>query len=254
MPLKNVHVWKEAQARRLDRSRVRDIAKSIRSEGLQNPPVIQRGGRGLYLLISGHHRLAALKYLGAKKSKFLVITKDTEYGLDDAKAASVVENLHRLQMSPRELADACKFLAEQTTKSEAAKKLGMSMPTFKKYHGFAGVPDKIKAMVPGTISRDEATRLYQAVPTISQALKVVSKIAKLDRPSRRIYLRLLAQSPRSGHKIILKRMRKVGIKKKIPIELGKNGARKLSRLAEREGTDETRLANRIVREYLRKRR
>jgi len=145
VPLKNVHVWKDAQARRLDRSRVREIAKSIRSEGLQNPPVIQRGGRGLYLLISGNHRLAALKHLGAKKSKFLVITKDTEYGLEDAKAASVVENLHRMQMSPRELADACRFLAEQMTRAEAARKLGMSMPTFKKYHGFAGVPEKIQA-------------------------------------------------------------------------------------------------------------
>ena len=57
---------------------------------------------------------------------------------------SVIENIHRKNMNVKDMADACAFLAEQMGKSKAAQSLGLSMSTFKKYHGFAGVPDKLK--------------------------------------------------------------------------------------------------------------
>ena len=90
VPLNEIRVWKEAQARRLDRSRIKDLAKSIRSEGLQNPPLIQKNAPHEYLLISGRHRLSALRSLGAKKAKCLVLTRETAYGLEDAKAAPCI--------------------------------------------------------------------------------------------------------------------------------------------------------------------
>lgn len=252
IPVKHVKVWREAQARKLDRSRIRDIARSIKSEGLQNPPLIQKGGKGEYLLISGHHRLAALKSLGAKKSKFLVLTRDTAYGLEDAKAASVVENIHRMQMNTRELSQACIFLAGQVGKTEAAKKLGMSMQTFKKYHGFAGVPEGLKELVPKTITRDEATKLYQIIPAVSKAVKIANNISSLDSQSRRLYLRILAQSPKSGHRTILKRVRKAGLRKNITIRLAKSNARKLAKIADKKELDEVTLAGLIIRDYLKK--
>lgn len=255
IPLKNVTVWKDAQARKLNRKKVTELKKSIRSEGLQNPPLVQRGGgRGQYLLISGNHRFAALKSLGARKAKFLVITRDTSYDLEDAKAASVAENIHRTKMDTREIAAACIFLAKEVGKSEADRKLGISMPTFKKLHGFAGVPERIKDLVPRELSRDEATRLYQAVPSVPRALRVAANMAGLDSKTRRVYLQVLARSPRSGHRTLLKRTRKIGVKRKFQIELAMSGARRLSALAEARGTTEARLANSIVRDYLKKRR
>lgn len=252
IPLKQIHVWREAQARKLDRSRVREIAKSIKSEGLQNPPLVQKSGKKEYLLISGHHRFSALKLLGAKKARFLVLTRDTSYDLDDAKAASVVENIHRTDMKTRELAQACIFLAERVGKAEAARKLGMSMVTFRKYHGFAGVPERIKELVPKTISRDEATKLYGAVTKVDKAIKIAHNISKLDPPSRRLYLRVLAQNPKAAHKRILKKMRTIGIKRKITIELAKTNARKLARLADKKDMDAGQLANKIILSYLRR--
>lgn len=253
VPLKEIKVWKEAQARRLDRSRIKNLAKSIRSEGLQNPPLIQKSGRHEYKLISGHHRLSALRSLGAKKAKCLVLTRDTAYELEDAKAASVVENLHRHQMNTSELATACVFLAEQVGKGAAARKLGMSAPTFRKYHGFAGVPQRIKDLVPSKLSRDEATRLYQAVPGVAKALAVVANISKLDPRARRLYLKALASSPTASHRVLLARVRKAGgPKKRIVIELGRNNAAKLDRLAKRRGTGVDKLADEILLGYIRK--
>ena len=72
----------------------RYFSRSIKTEGLQNPPMVQKEGKE-YLLMSGQRRLAALKRLKAKKIPALVLTKNAKYELDDAKAASVVENLHR---------------------------------------------------------------------------------------------------------------------------------------------------------------
>ena len=147
IPLKSVKVWKDAQARKLDRKGVTELARSIKTEGLQNPPMVQKEGKE-YLLMSGQRRLAALKRLKAKKIPALVLTKNAKYELDDAKAASVVENLHRKDMETREMALACAFLADKKGKSKAAQSLGISKIMFKKYHGFAGVPEALKSMVP----------------------------------------------------------------------------------------------------------
>ena len=40
IPLKSVKVWKDAQARKLDRKGVTELARSIKTEGLQNPPMV----------------------------------------------------------------------------------------------------------------------------------------------------------------------------------------------------------------------
>jgi len=100
IPIKQIKVWKDAQARKLEREGVSELAKSIKAEGLQNPPMVQKEGSS-YLLMSGQRRLAALKRLRAKKIPVLVLTKKTEYDLEDAKAASVVENIHRKNMNVR---------------------------------------------------------------------------------------------------------------------------------------------------------
>ena len=44
IPLKSVKVWKDAQARKLDRKGVTE-ARSIKTEGLQNPPMVQKEGK-----------------------------------------------------------------------------------------------------------------------------------------------------------------------------------------------------------------
>jgi len=60
--------------------------------------------------MSGQRRLAALKRLGAKKIPVLLLTNNTRYDLENAKAASVVENLHRNKMNTKDMTAACVFL------------------------------------------------------------------------------------------------------------------------------------------------
>lgn len=252
LPIKQITVWRDAQARKLDRDGISELAKSIKHDGLQNPPMVQNAGRGKYLLMSGQRRLAALKRLRAKKIPALVLTKQSAYDIGDAKAASVVENLHRRGMKSRDMASSCAFLAERMPKTKAAKMLGISMPTFKKFHGFAGVPDALKSLTPKTISRDDATMLYRVVPSVGKAIKIAEKISKLDAPTRKRYIRAMERSPRSSHKILLKRARVMTAQQKIRLNLTKGHAKKLATRSRRKDITPNDLAGEIVTQWLRR--
>lgn len=252
VPIRQIKVWSDAQARKLDRIGVAELARSIRSEGLQNPPMVQKDGKGSYLLMSGQRRLAAMKKLKMRKVPVLVLTKKTAYQLQDAKAASVIENIYRRNMNTKDVAAACSFLAEKVGKSRAAKSLGMSSITFRKYHGFAGVPERLKALVPKKLSRDQATRLYSAMPDVSRAIKIAEKISKLDSASKRHYLDLLAKNPRLSHKIIMKRIRSLHMQKTIVLQLPKGKAHGLAVQSRRNDMDPQELAGRVLSDWLKK--
>ncbi len=250
IPIKQINVWHDAQARKLDREGIAELAKSIKHDGLQNPPMVQQAERGRYLLMSGQRRLAALKRLRAKKIPVLVLKRQSKYDLGGAKAASVVENLHRRGMKSRDMAASCAFLAERMPKTKAAKMLGISMPTFKKLHGYAGVPEALKSLTPKTISRDDATNLYRVAPSISKAVKVAEKISKLDAPTRRRYIQAYGRSPRSSHKTLLKRARVMTAQQKIKLELTKGHAKKLATRSRRKDITPNELAAEIVSKWL----
>lgn len=251
IPAKQITVWRDAQARRLDREGIAELAKSIKHDGLQNPPMVQKSGPGKYLLMSGQRRLAALKRLRAKKIPVLVLTKQSAYDIGDAKAASVVENLHRRGMKSRDMAAACAFLAERMPKTRAAQMLGISLPTFKRLHGFAGVPEALKALTPKVISRDDATGLYQAAPSVAKAVAIAERISKLDAPTRRRYIKAYASSPRSSHKTLLKRARATAAQQRVRLELTKGNARKLASRSRRREVTPDELAGEIVARWLR---
>jgi len=202
--------------------------------------------------MSGQRRLVALKRLRAKKIPALVLTRQSEHELEDAKAVSVVENIHRNKMNIKDTAASCKFLAEKIGKAKAAQSLGMSMVTFRKYLGFAGVPEQLKDLVPKTISRDEATKLYQTVPSLQKAIKIAQKISRLDSRTRKAYLTALSRSPRSTHKTLLKRAKSIRIKQNIAFKLTKSQARKLASKANRLDVGPNDLASQIIAKWLKR--
>ena len=253
IPVKQIKVWKDAQARKLDREGIVDLARSIKTEGLQNPPMVQKESKNSYLLMSGQRRLAALKRLGAKKIPVLLLTQSTKYNLDDAKAASVIENLHRNKMNTKDMTSACVFLTESVGKNKAAQSLGISQQTLKKYLGFAAIPDRLKEYVPRELSRDDATKLYQIVPNVSKAVRIAEKIIPLDQRLRKQYLHNLAKSPKSSHLKILKNAKEGLLQQKVVMELNKGNARKLYSLATRNDVEVTEMAEKIMSDYLKRR-
>lgn len=252
VPVRQIKVWDDAQARKLDRTGISELARSIKSEGLQNPPMVQQDGKNSYLLMSGQRRLAALKRLRTRKVPVLVLTKKTAYELQDAKAASVIENIYRRNMNTRDIAAACGFLAAKIGRSKAAQSLGMSAITFRRYHGFAGVPERLKELVPKRLSRDQATRLYTTVPDLARALKIAGRISKLDSSSRRAYLELLSRNPNLPHKTMMKKIRLHRMQKTVLLKLPKGKARGLAVQSRRHEMEPQELAGRILSDWLKR--
>ncbi len=249
IPMRKIHVWDEAQARSLDRDGIRELAKSIKTEGLQNPPLVQKNGKG-FLLMSGQRRLAALRLLRARRVPVLVLRNG--YDLENAKAASVVENLHRKNMRPKDMARSCSFLAEKMGVAKGARSLGISMKTFKKYVGFAALPEKIKDLVPGTISSGVAIRLNQIIPNVPRAIKIAERIVRLDPRTQRAYLKALARHPNSNHRRLLKRARLIAVRKTVPLTLSTTAARKLERISLHREKEPEKLAQQIIVSWLSK--
>jgi len=203
--------------------------------------------------MSGQRRLAALKRLGAKKISVLLLNNSTRYDLDNAKAASVVENLHRNKMSTKDTTAACVFLAESIGKGKAAQSLGMSSQTLRKYLGFAAVPEKLKQLVPKELSRDDCTKLYQTIPNVSKVIFIADKIISLDQRLRKEYLKLLSHSPKSSHLKLLKRAKSKLLQQKITINLNKTNASKLRSLAGKKDIPVAELVHDIVSNHLKRR-
>lgn len=248
-----IKVWKDAQARKLDREGISELARSIKNDGLQNPPMVQKDGKNSYLLMSGQRRLAALKRLGAKKIPVLLLTRNTKYDLDDAKAASVVENLHRNKMNTGDMTAACVFLNDSMGKSKAAKSLGISVQTLNKYLGFAAVPDRLKNLVPHELSRDNATKLYQIIPNNAKSLKIAQNIIPLDVKLRKEYLKVLSRNPKSSHVKLLKIAKSRMLQQKIKLDLAKGVARKLKTHAAKNNVTPDEMAHKILSGWLKKR-
>ena len=253
IPVKQIKVWKEAQARKLDRDGIAELTRSIKNEGLQNPPMVQKESNNSYLLMSGQRRLVALKRLGAKKIPVLLLTNATKYDLEDAKAASVVENLHRNKMNTNDMTAACVFLSESVGKAKAARSLGVSPDTLRRYLGFAAVPDRLRQFVPKELSRDDCTKLYQAIPNVSKAVKIAEKIILLNQKIRKEYLKALFHSPKSSHLKLLKRAKNRLLQQKVMISLNKGNAMKLKRLASKNDVEVAEMTDKIVSDYLKRR-
>ena len=215
--------------------------------------MVQKESKNSYLLLSGQRRLAALKRLGAKKIPVLLLTQNTKYDLEDAKAASVVENLHRNKMNVKDMTAACVFLSESVGKSKAAKSLGISSVTLKKYLGFAAVPEKLRQFVPKELSRDDCTKLYQSIPNVSKAVRIAERIIPLDQKLRKEYLKSLTRSPKSSHLKLLKRAKTGLLQQRVTVQLTKGNARKLKSLATRKEIDVDTMTDEILSSYLKRR-
>jgi ParB family chromosome partitioning protein len=107
---------------------IEELAASIQSHGLLQPLVVRRDPdhQGQYRLVAGHRRMAALKLLAeghprSARAPIPVVLR--EEGAEEAYLLTLVENLQREDLSPREEAEALGRLVRErrwTTRQVAA--------------------------------------------------------------------------------------------------------------------------------------
>ena len=121
--------------RPINEEKVRQIAKSIKSNGLFNPILVD----GSYRIIAGNHRHAAYVQLGRKEIpvRFLMDENGQPLSTDDSATvrASIAENIHRSDLTPLEQGNAFRQYMAKTNgdAAEIARDLNVSASTVSRY-------------------------------------------------------------------------------------------------------------------------
>jgi ParB family chromosome partitioning protein len=108
-----------------------DLALSIKEKGLLNPITVLERENGRYDLIIGQRRFLACKQLGLETIPAIVRNNMDD---TDATILSLVENVHRADMSPIDKARAYKKIYQKYADyASVARETGVSIITIKKY-------------------------------------------------------------------------------------------------------------------------
>jgi ParB family chromosome partitioning protein len=101
------------------------LARSIQEVGVLQPVIVRRVDEG-YALVAGERRLRAAKVAGLATIPAVVRESDDADSLREA----LIENLHREDLGPLELAEAFQELLDDlgATQEELAERLGVSRP------------------------------------------------------------------------------------------------------------------------------
>jgi ParB family chromosome partitioning protein len=101
------------------------LARSIQEVGVLQPVIVRRLDEG-YALVAGERRLRAAKVAGLATIPAVVRESDDADSLREA----LIENLHREDLGPLELAEAFQELLDDlgATQEELAERLGVSRP------------------------------------------------------------------------------------------------------------------------------
>jgi len=91
-----------------DESKIRDLADSIKSVGLIEPIIVRKYGNG-FSIVAGERRLRAVKSLGMKAIRSIVIEANDEKNFTIA----LIENIQREALDPVEEAKAYRMLTEK---------------------------------------------------------------------------------------------------------------------------------------------
>lgn len=108
---------------RFDDEGIGSLAASIREVGILQPIVVRKAGAG-YELIAGERRLRAAKLAGL--ATIPVVVRDTDDA--DTLREALIENIHREDLGPIELAEAFRQLLEELglKQEELADRVGVS--------------------------------------------------------------------------------------------------------------------------------
>ena len=173
---------------------LRELAESLKNNGLVQPPTVRRNSAGRFELVAGERRLRAAQLAGWKKIRVTLVEAD-----DLAAAAmTMTENLQREDLNPIEEAESYKTLQDKfnLTQAEVAERVGKGRATVANSVRLLELPDEVKGLLEaGLLSvghakvllsvESEKDRIVLARESVSSQLSVralENKVARLGKP------------------------------------------------------------------------
>jgi ParB family chromosome partitioning protein len=144
--------------KRFDETALAELADSIRQHGVLQPLVVRPVDGGRHELVAGERRWRAARSVGLEQVPVVIRELDDRQAMEIA----LIENLQRADLTPLEMAQGLKLLAEAfaLTHEDLAQRVGMSRSAVTNALRLLGLPVAIQEMLErGTISAGHARAL-----------------------------------------------------------------------------------------------
>lgn len=173
---------------------LRELAESLKNNGLVQPPTVRKNEAGRWELIAGERRLRAAQLAGWTKIQVTVKQVDNL----TAAAMTTTENLQREDLNPIEEAVSYKTLQDQfnLTQQEVADRVGKGRATVANATRLLELPEEVKQLISTSLLSvghakvllsldDEKERILLARDCVNDQLTVRAlekKVARLHAP------------------------------------------------------------------------
>ena len=157
-----------------DETALRELAQSIKEQGVIQPVTVRKMGYNRYQLISGERRLRASKMAGLDKIPAFIRLANDEQMLELA----LIENIHRENLNAIEVAISYQRLIDECslTQEEVSEKVGKSRSAVANFLRLLKLPPEVQlAIRDGHISMGHARALV-SVNDKEEQLKLLQQI------------------------------------------------------------------------------
>lgn len=154
-----------------------ELAESIRSVGLIQPPVVRALGEGNYELVSGERRYRACQLAGLQTIPVIIQKVNTSRSAE----AALVENVQRVDLNAIEIARALRRLMVDfgLTQDRVAERVGLKRSTVANYLRILTLPSEgHEALVNGKISMGHAKAILALESALKQKMLLDEVLAK----------------------------------------------------------------------------
>lgn len=124
---------------------LKELAESLKNNGLVQPPTVRKNSSGRYELIAGERRLRAAQLAGWRKIRVTLVEADDL----TAAAMTTTENLQREDLNPIEEAVSYKTLQDtfNLTQQQVAERVGKGRATVANSTRLLELPEEVKTLV-----------------------------------------------------------------------------------------------------------
>lgn len=166
--LSDIDVNPEQPRQHINHKELEDLVRSIKQHGVLQPVIVTEKD-GKYELVAGERRMRASTIAGLKTVPAILRKASNLEKLELA----LIENIQRSDLNPIEKAEAYEKLIDEfgLTQDQAAKKMGISRPSFANSVRLLALPTEIqKALAEGKISEGHA-KIILSLPEEKEQLK-----------------------------------------------------------------------------------
>ncbi len=159
--------WQPRQS--FDEDALRELADSIKANGVIQPLVCRKNSAGRYELIAGERRLRAAIEAGVAKVPVVLVDAEDRHAAEMA----IIENIQRQDLNVIEEAEGYRTLAESfnLTQQDVADRVGKARASVANALRLLDLPDEVKQLVgSGLLSTGHAKVLLGLTDTTEQTL------------------------------------------------------------------------------------